>query len=49
MTLEQKEAILKANLAIFEELSESDKNYVLGYISGLARAKKNTMEDKKWN
>ena len=34
------EELLKANLAIFEELDDSDKNYILGYVSGLAMAKK---------
>lgn len=38
--LEVKMNLLKANLAIFEELDDSDKNYILGYVSGLAIAKK---------
>lgn len=40
MEQKKKEELLKANLAIFEELDDSDKNYILGYVSGLAMAKK---------
>lgn len=40
MEQKRKEELLKANLAIFEELDDSDKNYILGYVSGLAMAKK---------
>lgn len=40
MELKKKEELLKANLAVFEELDDSDKNYILGYVSGLAMAKK---------
>lgn len=40
MKLEKKEQILKTNLTIFEELTEPDINYVLGYIAGLVASKK---------
>lgn len=40
MEQKKKEELLKASLAIFEELDDSDKNYILGYVSGLAVAKK---------
>lgn len=39
MDIKKKEAILKANLQIFDELNTEDINYVLGYVSGLAKAK----------
>ena len=39
MDIEKKEAILKANLQIFDELNSEDVNYILGYVSGLAKAK----------
>lgn len=42
MDIKKKEELLKANLKIFDELSDSDINYILGYVSGLANAQKNT-------
>ncbi|WP_166484837.1 hypothetical protein [Clostridium cuniculi] len=42
MDIKKKEELLKANLKIFDELNDSDINYILGYVSGLANAKKNT-------
>lgn len=41
MDIKKKEEILKVNLQIFDELDDSDINYILGYVSGLASAKKN--------
>ncbi|WP_195989969.1 hypothetical protein [Clostridium sp. D53t1_180928_C8] len=41
MDIKKKEELLKANLKIFDELNDSDINYILGYVSGLANAKKN--------
>lgn len=40
MDIKKKEELLKANLKIFDELNDSDINYILGYVSGLANAKK---------
>lgn len=40
MNLKKKEQILKTNLTIFEELTEPDITYVLGYIAGLVASKK---------
>lgn len=40
MDIKKKEALLKANLQIFDELNSEDINYVLGYVSGLVNAKK---------
>lgn len=39
MDIKKKEALLKANLQIFDELNPEDINYVLGYVSGLVKAK----------
>ncbi len=39
MDINKKKEILKANLAIFEELDDLQVNYVLGYISGLIDSK----------
>lgn len=49
MDIKKKEEILKNNLQIFEELNIEEINYILGYVSGLARAKKikNTSTVKK--
>ncbi len=40
MDIKKKEALLKANLQIFEELKPEDVSYVLGYVSGLVSADK---------
>lgn len=39
MDIKKKEALLKANLQIFDELNSEDINYVLGYVNGLVKAK----------
>lgn len=39
MDIKKKEELLKANLQIFDELNPEDVNYVLGYVSGLVKAK----------
>ena len=51
MDIKKKEELLKANLKIFDELNDSDINYILGYVSGLANAKKNISKKvrKEWD
>lgn len=38
--LEKKMNLLKANLDFFQEISQEDKSYILGYLAGLAKATK---------
>lgn len=37
MTTEEKINLLRANLAIFDELNDADKSYLIGFIAGLSR------------
>lgn len=38
--LEKKMNLIKANLEFFQEVSEEDKSYILGYLAGLVKANK---------
>ena len=38
--LEKKMNLIKANLDFFQEVSQEDKSYILGYLAGLAKATK---------
>lgn len=40
--LEKKMNLIKANLEFFQEVSEEDKSYILGYLAGLVKASKIT-------
>lgn len=39
MNIKKKEELLKANLEIFDELQDDDINYILGYVTGLVKAR----------
>lgn len=45
MNIKKKEELLKVNLKIFDELNDEDINYILGYVTGLVKARE-TLKNK---
>lgn len=46
MTTEEKINLLRANLVVFDELKDTDKSYLLGFIAGLSRNANKVKKEK---